>query len=84
MSNDPVIVGFMETQAGKIYFCDVLGIYADRGNPRKAGHWIKVFDSDAPKGLHKVYVDGLTQQQKRLLDAAARFNLVVGMLEGRL
>lgn len=80
MSDDPVIVGFMETQAGKIYYCDVLGIYADRGNPRKSGHWVKVFDSDAPKGLHKVYVEGLTQQQKRLLEVAARFNQVVRAL----
>jgi hypothetical protein len=78
--NDPVIVGFMETSKEKIYFCDVLGIYADRGTPRKTGHWVKIYDSDKPKGMYKLYVEGLTQEQRKLLEAAAKFNQVVGML----
>lgn len=80
------ITGFLELQCGNVFladvlgiYADVLGIYADRATPRRPGHWLKLRAENA-KGLVKVYVEGLTVQQRRLIEAAGRFNQTVEML----
>jgi hypothetical protein len=68
------IAGYIDTSHGPLSLSDMLGIYADRATPCKPGHWIKIRSESSAKGLVKVYVEGLTMQQRRLIEAAGRFN----------
>lgn len=76
----PYISGFIESDVGMIFLEDVLGIYADRGNPRKPGYWIKL-KSDNQKGCTKVYTESLTLDQRMIIESAVRFNQTVQMVE---
>lgn len=76
----PYISGYIETDAGFICLEDVLGIYADRGKPRKLGYWIKLRRDSAAKGYIKVFSESLTSDERKLIDAASRFNQTVNTI----
>jgi hypothetical protein len=77
--NGPYISGFMRVDRNVIHLEDVLGIYADRGTPRKLGYWVKV-KADNAKGVSKLYIEGLSIKERILFDAAGRFNQTIDRL----
>lgn len=69
----PYIVGVIELGQHTIYLDHVRGIYADRGSSRKAGYWVKTVQEGYHKPL-KTFYEGLSQEHRRLIQAASTFN----------
>lgn len=80
MTPKPYISGFIESDVGFIFLEDVLSIYADRGKPRKPGYWIRLKAANL-KGQVKVYSESITEDQRKIIDVAGKFNQTVIMVE---
>jgi hypothetical protein len=72
----PHIVGYIEHGPHFIALDNVWGVYADRGNPRKAGYWVKTKNLDTGK-IVKLFCEGLSSRDRLLISAASTFNQVV-------